>query len=255
MRVASTITAIFVAASVATANIIPKELGELAARDDPDKLAILGELNAFLTDFSYPNYITVAKNITYSGFSDSIVGRLDLAIVTTITYYDWKGTVGAYPVQIDTWFRFDDDLKIVGYDIGTRRFAWLYETITPLLGASIAKELGLVVSPANTNQRLIQTRAALDICAAHDQYCTGANQQYATHAECVNTLLNVKPLGEVWKMGIDNTLCRWVHFGMVQYRPSVHCPHIGPTGGDMCQDRTYTAATLNNPFPLPFIAP
>ncbi|KAJ7489044.1 hypothetical protein FB451DRAFT_1223602 [Mycena latifolia] len=288
MRAVSAITTIFLAASVAMATIIPKELGELATRGDPDKLAILGALNSFLVDFSYPNYVTVAQNITYSGFSDSIVGRLDLtqeyvgnelnleyifgfaaavsqlnttpvigypknltvfalsidapvAIVTTLTYYDWKGTVGAYPVQIDTWFKFDDDLKIIGYDIGTRRFAWLYETITPLLGKSIAKELGIVGS----DDRLIQTRAALDICAIHDEYCTGTNVQYKTHAECMDTLLNKKPLGKVWTMGLDTT---WVHFGMVKYRPSVHCPHIGPT------DRTYTAATLNNPFPFAFVA-
>ncbi|KAJ7481774.1 hypothetical protein FB451DRAFT_137054 [Mycena latifolia] len=278
-----------------------KELADLATRGDPDKLAIFGALQTFLTDFSYPRLADVAKNITYSGFSDNIVGRLDLtqeyignelnleyifgfaaavaelnttlvigypknlsvfalsidppvAIVTTLTNYDWKGSIGVYPVQIDTWFRFDDDLKIVGYDIGTRRFAWLYETIMPSLGKSIAKELGPVASFGLSTERLIQTRAALDICGVHDQYCTGKNLQYKTHAQCMDTLLNKMPLGKVWTMGLDTTMCRWVHFGMVKYRPSVHCPHIGPTGGDMCQDRTYTAATLNNPFPLPFIA-
>ncbi|KAJ6591247.1 hypothetical protein DFH09DRAFT_1306873 [Mycena vulgaris] len=66
--------------------------------------------------------------------------------------------------------------------------------------------------------------------------------------------MNKKPLGKPWAMGIDNTICRWGHFGMIKYRPAVHCPHIGPTGGDMCNERSYYAATLNNPFALPFVA-
>ncbi|KAJ7121006.1 hypothetical protein C8R44DRAFT_877317 [Mycena epipterygia] len=55
-------------------------------------------------------------------------------------------------------------------------------------------------------------------------------------------------------MGIDNMMCRWVHFGIIQYRPAVHCPHIGPTGRDICNECRYYAATLNNPLALPFVA-
>lgn len=35
---------------------------------------------------------------------------------------------------------------------------------------------------------------------------------------------------------------------MVKYRPEVHCPHIGPTGGDMCIDRDYAQVVDTNPF-------
>jgi hypothetical protein len=28
----------------------------------------------------------------------------------------------------------------------------------------------------------------------------------------------------------DHPHFSWVHFGMLQYRPAVHCPHVGPTG-------------------------
>ncbi|KAJ7748255.1 hypothetical protein B0H14DRAFT_2984068 [Mycena olivaceomarginata] len=159
--------------------------------------------------------------------------------ISAIANYDWKGNIGVQPLQVDTWFRYDDDdLKLVGYDISMRRFSCLFETITPLIGTGIAKELNITGPDALDYERLMQTRAALDICAAHDQYCAVENQQYATHAECIDTLQNKKPLGKPWAMGIDNT---WVHFGMLQYRPAVHCPH-------------YYAATLNNPFALPFVA-
>ncbi|KAJ7846047.1 hypothetical protein B0H14DRAFT_2773223 [Mycena olivaceomarginata] len=302
MRVASISTSILLAvSSVSAGSVIPKELADLATRGEPDRVAILGALQTFITDFSYPRLADIAKNITYSGFADTINGRLDitqeyngnelnveyifgfaaacaalnttlllgypvnqtvfaLAIdppvvsISAIANYDWKGDIGVQPLQVDTWFRYDDDLKLVGYDISMRRFSWLFETITPLIGAGIAKELNITGPDALDYERLMQTRAALDICAAHDQYCTGENQQYATHAECIDTLQNKKPLGKPWAMGIDNTMCRWVHFGMLQYRPAVHCPHVGPTGGDMCNERSYYAATLNNPFALPFVA-
>jgi hypothetical protein len=35
----------------------------------------------------------------------------------------------------------------------------------------------------------------------------------------------------------DNLLCRQLHVPMVPLRPEVHCPHIGPSGGDMCIPR------------------
>lgn len=35
---------------------------------------------------------------------------------------------------------------------------------------------------------------------------------------------------------------------MVKYRPEVHCPHIGPTGGDMCIARDYVQLTEDMPF-------
>jgi hypothetical protein len=98
--------------------------------------------------------------------------------ISAIANYDWKGNIGVQPLQVDTWFRYDDDdLKLVGYDISMRRFSCLFETITPLIGTGIAKELNITGPDALDYERLMQTRAALDICAAHDQYCAVENQQ------------------------------------------------------------------------------
>ena len=35
---------------------------------------------------------------------------------------------------------------------------------------------------------------------------------------------------------------------IVKYDPYVHCPHIGPTGGDMCIARDYIEITETVPF-------
>jgi hypothetical protein len=46
-----------------------------------------------------------------------------------------------------------------------------------------------------------------------------------------------------------------MHKNMVQFRPQVHCPHIGPTGGDMCIARDYLDIVMGYPFSETLNAP
>ena len=40
-----------------------------------------------------------------------------------------------------------------------------------------------------------------------------------------------------------------VHQNMVPFRPAVHCPHIGPTGGGYCDDdKTYDQTVTQDYF-------
>lgn len=39
-----------------------------------------------------------------------------------------------------------------------------------------------------------------------------------------------------------------VHQNMVPFRPSVHCPHIGKSGGGYCTDNTNYTGTVNQDF-------
>ncbi len=49
--------------------------------------------------------------------------------------------------------------------------------------------------------------------------------------------------------GRNTLLCRMVHQNMVPYRPSVHCPHIGKTGGGYCNDAmSYESTVTQNYF-------
>jgi hypothetical protein len=97
--------------------------------------------------------------------------------ISAIANYDWKGDIGVQPLQVDMWFCYDNNLKLVRYDISMHRFSWLFGLITPLIGTGIAKELNITGPDALDYECLMQMRAALDICVAHDQYCTSENQQ------------------------------------------------------------------------------
>lgn len=45
-----------------------------------------------------------------------------------------------------------------------------------------------------------------------------------------------------------------VHQAMVPIRPSIHCPHLGPTGGGFCNDdRTYAGTVKEALYKQPFV--
>ncbi|CAF5006450.1 unnamed protein product [Rotaria sp. Silwood1] len=55
------------------------------------------------------------------------------------------------------------------------------------------------------------------ICNVTQRFCTGTLQQYSNQG---------------------NVICRFVHTYFVPLLPSIHCPHVGPTGGGACTDKT-----------------
>jgi len=83
------------------------------------------------------------------------------------------------------------------------------------------------------------------ICTRHEKNCNGSNQQYANYTECdafIRTLQFGSPSMNQWNSGV----CRWWHSFLTYLRPSIHCMHVGPTGGGICVD--YTLSSLYQPF-------
>ena len=66
--------------------------------------------------------------------------------------------------------------------------------IAPKMAAAVAKELNAPQTGHLDVDRLLLTRAALDVCSMHEQACTGSNQQYSSRDACMSVILN-KPLG------------------------------------------------------------
>jgi Domain of unknown function (DUF4331) len=66
--------------------------------------------------------------------------------------------------------------------------------------------------------------------------CKGSNAQYADKADCVSYCESAK-----WDPGVANAetgnslACRVYHAGVAaMMQPDVHCPHAGPSGGEVC---------------------
>ncbi|KAJ3746211.1 hypothetical protein DFH05DRAFT_922790 [Lentinula detonsa] len=232
----------------------------------------------------------------------------------------WYPTIdSSFPLQIDLFIAFDDDMKIVSYDAILRRWSEFFNYVVPLLSPRIAQELNVTLDegsnstatsvaeslglmnttytvvngsnigtalPQATNAinatlnttELIRLKTAVDVCQMSTQYCTSENQVYASNDACMGFITQI-PFGQPWEGGMDNGWCRYVHksmyffvlfltreltrqllihlplpwsfcfkLDMVKYRPEVHCPHIGPTGGDMCIPRDYIQVTDSVPF-------
>ncbi|KAH7118393.1 hypothetical protein EDB81DRAFT_667687 [Dactylonectria macrodidyma] len=154
------------------------------------------------------------------------------------------GSSRIIPVTIDTFIARNDRREILQYDATFRWFGFLLDTLV----ATAAKKLG-----APSRVEAITTLAhtlATGICQVHDKYCTGAGKQYGDNAECMNFLTGSIRYGQDYELGRNTLLCRSVHQQMVQYRPEVHCPHIGPAGGGMCvDDQTYEENAPEKYFP------
>ncbi|KAJ3774162.1 hypothetical protein FB446DRAFT_491120 [Lentinula raphanica] len=149
------------------------------------------------------------------------------------------------PLQIDMFMAYDDEtMKVVSYDAILRRIDDLMAYTSPLLAPQIAKELN---STSTNVTELIVLKTAADVCAVSSLYCTGDHQQYDSQDDCLS-FMSTLPFGESWQGGMNTGWCRYIHKNLVQYRPDVHCPHIGPTGGNMCKDRNYLDVTNTVPF-------
>ncbi|KAJ7597536.1 hypothetical protein C8J56DRAFT_1159419 [Mycena floridula] len=151
----------------------------------------------------------------------------NVVVVTSIRNFNW--TVAVVPVRFDFKFMFNDDGLVTQYDGGIFRSGVVFADIWPKLAPHLIAELDL---PDNTSvQVALQTRAARDICSQHEKFCLGPDVQYESTAACLDFVLNKISMGEVWAGGQNSAFCRYLHTPMLPFRPSVRCPHIGPTGG------------------------
>jgi len=65
--------------------------------------------------------------------------------------------------------------------------------------------------------------------------CTGVNQQFATDADCITFMNSIPHEVEGFGFGLGNSLgCRDWHLGLARFNPSIHCPHVGISGGGKC---------------------
>lgn len=153
-------------------------------------------------------------------------------------------------MMIDSWIAWNEQHQIVQYDMTFKWSGFLYDTLIN----KTAERLG--VSPSEAIPQIARTMAT-GICDVHDKYCTGENQQYQSSAECLDFLTTAIRFGREYEVGRNTLVCRSDHQKMAQYRPSVHCPHIGPTGGGMCvDDQTYEEKVLEKYFTnVPFVSP
>ena len=111
---------------------------------------------------------------------------------------------------------FDNDYKLCGYDGQVRNTGLTFDEYTD------------AEHQANINM----------LCAAPQMYCNGTLQQYDNVSQCVQFLMTNVSYGTYDREDQGNVVCRLIHTKFVPLVPSVHCPHVGPTGRGLCTDKT-----------------
>ncbi|KAB2576609.1 Secreted protein [Lasiodiplodia theobromae] len=202
--------------------------------------------------------------------SSAIASSAILMNFTSPTHF-WSGDDAnddeandTFTLEIHAWTLFDAAGRVQQYDATFRHWpAFIASTLSRVARRPrFAGNVSAVVAHATAE-------LAATICAEHEAHCTtdisttgedeghdggsgsgGSNnetnsnrngsrrnnRQYSSEEECVRFLTREVRFGASHEMGLDTLLCRMVHSPMVALRPEVHCPHVGPTGGDMCTD-------------------
>jgi len=181
-------------------------------------------------------YGLVPNRVTYESVP-AVISRVDFNHFINngqVAYTSINYVIALFPslfviqnsTQVGTW-RFDEDDKIIEVD------NWQpYNSVTTLAEFD-------VTSPAYQDPYFTQ------VCSRHMLYCTGPNQQYDTYDDCI-AFMESLPFGAPDENEWSSTQCRWWHAYLSKLRPNFHCPHVGPTGGGVCDD--FTVASLYNPF-------
>ena len=173
----------------------------------------------------------------------------NIASASVIVLFNYSSIGLQLPIEIDSWLAFDANGLLLEYDVSFRWSQYISNTVT----AAAMKQLN-----ATTAAQGVQTLTAIlaqGICATHQNYCNGTNQQYDNTTACLDFLTTQIRFGQAYELGMNTLNCRMVHENMVPFRPSVHCPHIGPSGGNMCvDDRPYQDVVLEPYFDqAPFV--
>ncbi len=85
---------------------------------------------------------------------------------------------------------------------------------------------------------LSSTVGIADICAYHEQFCTGPNKQFDGYDKCVAFMKELPKISPSCEssgkiLGGNSLLCRFKHHFMIPFEPKAHCFHIGPGHKDM----------------------
>lgn len=154
------------------------------------------------------------------------VGNQNIASATTRINFIFPsfGNI-SMPITVDTWMTWNSAKEITQYDVTFRWFGYLL------------KNLLLSVDPDPVKaQAKGKDLIAKSICASHSKYCNGTNAQYNSTDECYKFMTEEIRVGESFELGMNTLLCRNIHEIMLKFRPEVHCPHIGRSGGGQCDD-------------------
>ena len=128
------------------------------------------------------------------------------------------------------------------YDATFRYWAWAFDEMVRAYQNTIFH-----TQTSDGTIAAIKMAVVEGICATHQSYCLADLVEYDSFDDCLSFLGSTR-FGESYEAGRDTILCRSIHQNMVPFRPQVHCPHIGKSGGGMCTDDITYQGTVDSSY-------
>src|SRR5262245_53196202 len=162
---------------------------------------------------------TPLSRVSTITFQSLVAGGDKVAVEVDVQF---KGTVGTpdFKLRQTGFYTFNDEDRVVSFDL----------TILNL-GAAVNPK-----SDAERDANIEQVCGVLTVGVGHvPPTCPN---EYTSYADCVEFMHQV-PYGTWDRANSNSAVCRQLHTLLTPYRPEVHCPHAGKTGGGMCIDFPY----------------
>ena len=203
------------------------------------------ELN---TEYVFGLFANIANNKTFSLLPVPIayeerafISSGNIASTSSLVTFRHVATGIELPLVLDIFIGIDNDGKIDRYDATFKRHDWFFDALSAMITPSLAQSMNIPLASINATyvQAISLQGITKSVCSIAQKFCVGANQQYDSYEDC-EAFMTSLPLGQSYGLGQNNALCRMVHQEMVPFRPTVHCDHIGPSGGHMCIERNYS---------------
>jgi len=82
--------------------------------------------------------------------------------------------------------------------------------------------------------------SVLALCQKVQDGCQGPNQQFPSLIDCASYYITLRKAACSHVFIGDSINCRFIHLALVQFRPNIHCNHVGPNSipcsADRCRD-------------------
>jgi len=201
------------AANIIAAGVYPAGIFNANASG---RITPVGEFDDQIGSFEYFYGLASVVDMIQANFIKLFARDNEVSIRVDLLVNQSSVSVQGFQNVTQTGFiTFDSDSRILSYDLAILRLGQA-TVIPPVAYPSVI----------------------VGICQVHSAFCLGANQQYANYNSCISEITTF-PFGTWDNLASNTTACRQLHSALVPRRPDIHCPHIGPTGGNACIDLPY----------------
>jgi len=202
-------------------------VADIFASNVKGRVSPVGSYNDFTSVQEYFYALAAVSDITQVTMQKITVTG-NYVTVSVIIYFNNAGRgTPSYNLTQAGFFTFNEQNLVSSLDLDILNLGWALDGD----------------SATNPATRLANIQNICTTLVVSPGYCPPSEDPsgyYSSFADCVNYMSNIT-YGS-WSHANSNTvICRSLHTILTAFRPSVHCPHAGKTGGGVCIDTPYAS--------------